>query len=1193
MGRMQLVLRRSTSQEADLKALLDAQQDGRSTDYHKWLTPDEFWERFGVAESDIAVVRLWLESHGFQVHSVGKGRTVLEFSGTAAQVRSAFHTEIHKYEIGGEDHWANASDPRIPEALASVVVGPAALHDFRAKPLAKVGPRIPFRNTGNAPRPQFNQGNAHAVGPADFATIYNLNPLFQAGINGAGVTIGVLGVDWIQTTDVTDFQRLFGLPFQVPVIKANGTEPDNGHNDDNFEGVMDVSWAGAVATGANVVFIVTPPGGVVDPLLVSEQFAVDNNLADVLTESFSYCEADMTAALEQQTNAVRQQAAAEGITWVVASGDSGGYCDDEGSSAAKLGPLSANGLASSPYVVAVGGTEFAGTTGISTFWASSQDSATFESAVSYIPEVVWNDNCLPGVCASGGGPSTLYAKPPWQAGVSGIPDDGMRDTPDVSLSASPKFDPLLICFLASCRSTPGGFYSAGGTSVATPSFAGIMALVVQKTGSRQGAVNRVLYQLAATEQYSQCIAYNPSQVGTLPASSCIFNDVTAGNSAVPGEYGGFYSAGVGYDLATGLGSVNAANLVNQWGSIAHEATTTSLTAAPTAFAHGTSAAIQISVAAQNGGGIPSGNAVLEQTAGPFHGVFPLINGEATFTTGSLPGGTYNLTARYSGDGTFAASTSGPVTMTVTPEPSVISGGFVASLGQPTIDYSGGAYGAVAMTQRAHVAGVSGHGVPTGLAHFCRLQAAQGGSWSCDWGELNSFGDGNDSSANPLPAGDWYLYEEYDGDGSFLRAQTPTTFLRITRAPTVISVAASVGTVAAGQTVTLTAAVEGPGQVPGSVFNPQGSVTFLADGVALGQPVVPAGDFAHPVATFTTTLPVGINTITASYSGDPNHLGSVTDRSAVVKVVNGPVPSCPVIQFTASPNPIRYFDPQGVTTLAVSAACAFDIRIGSPGGQLFTTGFATGTGGSAFTKATGPWVTDGMTFYLQEAGNTTAQGTLQTLTVGVLPGIAPCVVYGFSAAPNPILTTAPVGMTTVSAYTNCAFDIRIGGPGGVIFTSGAADGKGGFVVSEPTGQWVSNGMQFVLQKAGDATAQGTLATLNVPVGATPPPCVASQFSVSPVRVLTDYIYDLDGTAELIAVAGCEFDVRENTPGGLIIGSGFGYFSMELSLFFTPMTYYLQVSGDSTPAGTLGKVETAPVPAIIPASGSHVVHRPTHL
>jgi len=706
MERMQLVLTRSSQQAAALKALLDAQQDKSSPNYHKWLTPEQFGEQFGPADQDIQTVVAWLQSHSFQVNQVSKGKTVIEFSGTAGQVRDALHTEIHKFVVNGEDHWANANDPQIPAALAPVVAGVATLHNFHPKPLVSFSPKWPKVATKTGLRPAYTATDGtHALTPADYAVIYNINPLYKAGINGTGVTIAALGVAPILAQDVDDFRTVFGLPANEPHFVVSGTSPDYFEYDleDNgpdTEGTLDVSWAGAIAPNATVKFIIAANTDTSSGLMLAEEYAVDSNLADIITESFSVCESEVTEAFAQQLSAVREQAAAQGITYIVSSGDWGPYTCYSRSS---IGPVTVNALAATPYTVAVGGTEFSSATNTTTYWSLANNSKTMASALSYLPETVWNDSCLK--CgtkdtaiaeASGGGVSVLFPKPSWQSGVTGIPVDGARDIPDLSLTASPDTDPYLLCYWGSCEGgaiTDNSFMPIGGTSASAPSFAGVMALVNQKMKSRQGAVNYILYQLAASQQYSTC---NGSNTKTLPASTCIFNDITTGNSAIPGEpkygeAGALYQAGVGYDLTTGLGSINVANLVNNWSSVSFHPTDTSLTLIPTTLNHGVPASVQSSVTPQSGSGTPTGDVSLVTTGGSGYGFFPLTDGTATSTLASLPGGTYTVHAHYSGDSQFAASDSTPVSVTVAPEASTTTAGALWFY-IPNAFYTSGTYG---------------------------------------------------------------------------------------------------------------------------------------------------------------------------------------------------------------------------------------------------------------------------------------------------------------------------------------------------------------------------------------------------------------------------------------------------------------------------------------------------------------------
>ncbi len=579
MLRMHLVLKRSAQQQAALTKLLADQQDKTSPDYHHWLTPDEFGQRFGPAIQDLQTITGWLGSHGFQVAEPSRGRTVIEFSGTAAQVQEAFHTPIHKFVVSGEEHWANASEVKIPAALASVVAGVATLHNFTARPqIATSGIRIPAVYQPGSARPlvMLSDGT-NALGPADYAVIYNIDPLYQSAINGAGMTIAVVGRTNINLQDIVSFRSVFNLPNNPPQVIVNGSDPGDLGGGEEYEAVLDISWSGAVAPGATVKLVVSASTNSSDGVDLSEQYIVDNNLADVMTESFGDCEANYTQAQAAQISSLAEQAAAEGISYFVSAGDAGSAgCDNFDTETSATGPVSVNILASTPYTTAVGGTQFNENGNNSAYW-SSGNGAGYVSALSYIPEDVWNQNCYGisyGTCGSssilagGGGVSVLFPKPSWQTGVPGIPQDGARDVPDVALTAS-GHDFYLMCIDGSCTpNSQGAIQFAGvyGTSAAAPSFAGIMALVDQKTGSRQGLANVVLYGLAASENASAC---NASNTSGLPAGTCIFNDVTIGTNAVPGEANyntpsETYIAGSGYDLASGLGSVNATNLVNQW-----------------------------------------------------------------------------------------------------------------------------------------------------------------------------------------------------------------------------------------------------------------------------------------------------------------------------------------------------------------------------------------------------------------------------------------------------------------------------------------------------------------------------------------------------------------------------------------------------------------------------------------------------
>ena len=798
MDRMLLVLKRSAEQETALRKLLDDQQDKHSPNYHQWLTPAQFGKQFGPADADIQTITTWLQSHGFTVGST-KGRTVLEFSGSASQVNEAFHTTIHKYVVNGEQHWANASDPMIPTALTPVVAGVLTLHNFLKKPashfngqavLAKVVPGKKPQVTFPA---QSGQPATNALAPQDYAVIYDINPLNNV-VNGSGISIGVVGRSNLYNggTDISDFRDNIGGCCGPINIVLDGPDPGDLGGGEEAEATLDSTWSGAIAPSANVNLVVSASTNTTDGIDLSETYIVENNLTDIMTESFSACELYATDGQLAFSSNMAEQAAAQGITYFVSTGDNGTAGCDDPTVAPASNPISVNLIASTAFNVAVGGTEFNENGDPTKYWGT--EPPVQESAISYIPENVWNESSLANGLWSGaggasagnvraGGTTSGVPKPYWQSGVAGIPADGVRDLPDVSLTAA-AHDPYLLCLEGSCTPDSTGniyVYFISGTSASAPSFAGIMALVDQKqliatTNARQGLANYVLYRLAAAQSAypAQC---NGSSTTTPPASTCIFNDVTVGNDAVPGEVTTEYSASAGYDLATGLGSVNVANLVNEWASVTFNATTTNLALSPTTgIVHGSPVTVNISVTS-NGGGtpIPSGNVALSASVGAsgsgqtLSGTFSLAQGAVASSTSALPGGTYSVTANYAGDATYAPSTSSPVTVTVGAESSTVSAtiGAYNSTGN-SIPLNGVPFGSFTYL-RADVQGASGQGVPTGSVTFTDSFPAPipgGGTFT-----LNSQGNTANPNGVNFDTGTHTISASYSGDASFSPSST--------------------------------------------------------------------------------------------------------------------------------------------------------------------------------------------------------------------------------------------------------------------------------------------------------------------------------------------------------------------------------------------------------------------------------------
>ena len=605
-----MTFKMTAAQQADLNALLAAQQQRGSPDYQRWLTPEQFGARFGLSQGDINKVTGWLEGQGFHVENVPASRNMITFSGTAQQVESALHTEMHRYVVNGKAHFANAGEPSIPAALADVASGFRGLNNFQWKPrTVRMNPRFTSGISGN-----------HFLTPPDFATIYDVNPLYGRGLHGESQKIAVVGQSNINLNDVQAFRSNSGLtgvstrgtcpgancPVQI-VIVPNETDPGMVSTDID-EANLDVEWAGAIAYNATVVFIVGNPNtanGVTDAI----NYAITTSPipAPIISTSYGDCEPDFSSSEISSLKALMQQANAEGITVLGPAGDNGPADCDFSSNPNSPVTASTRGLAvdlpgALQEVTSVGGTEFTeGSDVAGAFWrnppcvvlnacsaATVSEDISPSSAQSYIPEGTWNDTnfdlgnmMTTGLAAGGGGSSSVTPKPAWQAGT-GVPNDGARDVPDISFSASSIHDAYLICsedfdsstntFSPTCEN---GFRknnalmslaAVGGTSVGPPVMAGIVALINQFTNHPQGSgnINPVLYPLATR----------------VPNA---FHDIIAGDNKVPfsppcvasTKIG--YNALPGYDLATGLGSIDASALVNSWTSVTPASTANAAT----------------------------------------------------------------------------------------------------------------------------------------------------------------------------------------------------------------------------------------------------------------------------------------------------------------------------------------------------------------------------------------------------------------------------------------------------------------------------------------------------------------------------------------------------------------------------------------------------------------------------------------
>ena len=1025
LDRLQLTLQRSPAQEAALRQLIAQMHTPGSPSYHQWLTPEQFGAQFGPADQDIATVSTWLSSHGFSVAKVNPGKGTLEFSGTVAQMREAFHTQIHKFAVNGETHYANSTDPSIPAALAPVIGGFASLNNFRLKSHVEKLGEASFNPLTHQVTPSWTWGTTGAVNfvlaPADFAVQYDLNPLYKAGIVGTGQTIAIVNDSNININLVNQYRTLFGLPANPPQVIIDGNDPGvdginnpDGPNGDSVEAYLDVEQSGAVAYNATVDLVIGADTALESGLFLAIERAVYSNVAPVISLSFGSCEAHL-GSTNAFLNAVWEQAAAQGQTVLVSAGDNGSAgCDNDDTQEYAVNGQAVSGLASTPYDVAVGGTDFyysqynAGSSAldaqIATYWNTTPSQSPAVSLLQYVPEQPWNSSQYgldafnyytqvtgstattivggsggasnAAVCSTsynlttGACPGTLagYPKPAWQTGT-GVPADGVRDVPDISLFASngPNYSFYPICATDGDCQPPSGsnivqIFGVGGTSASTPAFAGIIALVnqyeTQKLGSpqRQGQADTVLYPLkaqfpSAFHDVTNGTNSEPCEILPTATPNCIAVtgpitvDITLsdGDTAAitEGQIGNTtadtpeYNAAAGYNLATGLGTIDANNLVTNWGSVKFASSTTSLTANPTTITHGQA----VSVSGTVTGSSPTGNVALltDSTEPTQQGVgfgavsvtlspstFALSGGAYSGSVTTLPGGTYNVWASYGGDANNAASVSQKQPITVTAENSGIDFTLLAASGATTSPGSSVDYG-TQLVLSARVVPSSQLSafescttscpvftIPTGAVTF--TDSASGSGLPATQ-VLNAEGDAEINA--PFAVGSHSITAAYSGDFSYNKSSSasPIAFAVVKDTPTILpqtSVTDSNGDLVngPGQATVLTIEVANTAQsnaatstavFPVPVAPPTGSVTLSSSlagftgKVSLSPGVDPSTNAVAGFATFTVpanTVPAsgGTYQVTASYSGDNNYnaipVGSSTTYSIPIVSTNG-------------------------------------------------------------------------------------------------------------------------------------------------------------------------------------------------------------------------------------------------------------------------------------------------------------------
>jgi len=708
MHGMSMVLKPTAAQQAALNQLLADQQNPASPDYHRWLTPEQFGARFGVADEDLQIIENWLTSRGFTVDSVSPSRNRIVFSGTASAVELAFSTSMQRFRDAQEDFIANSTEASLPASLATVVSGVTGLNSYRMLP-------PPRPQLSASPDYTTNAGATHYLVPWDIRQIYDMNSLIGQGFDGTGVKIGVLGQSAVDTNQLDYFQQKTGQPTKLPTMMlVPNTGVSNRVSGDEGESELDLEYASGSAPGASTVFVYTGctqttsataldrtkvscnNNGVFDSMI----YAIQNNVAPILSLSYGTCEAGAGYAATV-LEPILAQGSSQGQTVVVASGDWGPVaCETLTGTRKTIGTVAMDGIsvsypASSPNVTAVGGTMLSSSA--STYWLSTNNSYG-GSAIGYMPEVAWNDTAqYQALSASGGGASSLFGKPSWQTG-SGVPADNARDIPDVSLPASVQTNAYLVCMGdTKTPCTAGNSWSGtgslvGGTSAAAPNFAAMLALIEQANGvSGLGNINASLYTLAREAN-----------------ASSIFHDITSGNNivacqggtpgcsstepTVQGTMGS--SAGTGYDLVTGLGSLDGAQLaigLKSNTTASKQTPTVSLSAEDMAPAGGTMDRLTVLVAGN--GSVPTGSVTIAIDGSTVSTPTLDDKGSSSYlytvpACAAVTPCTHAVVATYSGDANYNGSTA-TVTLNVATSSTPASGSIALAAGQSTLTVTSG------------------------------------------------------------------------------------------------------------------------------------------------------------------------------------------------------------------------------------------------------------------------------------------------------------------------------------------------------------------------------------------------------------------------------------------------------------------------------------------------------------------------
>jgi pseudomonalisin len=884
--RLTFLLSRSPELQASFTQLLTDQQNPSSPRYHQWLTPQQVGEQYGPTQHDIDALTNWLGSQGLTVIETTSSRVFVSAVATASTVGSALATSFHTFDYNGKTRMSATVDPSIPTAFASIVTSISGLADTDIRPMHH-GQAMPQAGQlqQNGIQPQFDSGVNHYITPADFATIFDLKPVYSAGYTGAGQKVAIIGRSRVAPTDITGFEANAGLATNVPnvIIPTTGADPGVTNDEDQFEATLDVERVIGTAPAVQTDLVISSNSG--GGLYTAALYEVETVLDPVMNISFGSCEVYAGATGVSQWDGLFSVAASEGISVFVSAGDSGAAgCDEQFGVPPAYQFLSINYICASSYATCVGGTEFAEGANSAQYWSTTNGTGLV-SATGYIPEGAWNEinvgvSSLSDIVASGGGGASIYVpKPAWQTGT-GVPADNARDVPDVSFPSS-FHDAYYGCYAAGGGDCAAGrFYFYYGTSAASPSMAAVTALLNQKTGGSQGNLNLILYTIAASNPNAFHDATPASINGTFCSigSASICNNSTPSANSFTGGLAG-YALTTGYDQATGLGSLDVANFLNAAAAVVKS------NLAPTALSiQGNASTISDSqtatftaVLTSKTGGTPTGTVQFYADGSRLGTPVAFVSGMAV--TAALPftaAGSYLISAVYSGDSTYASATAPGFQLTVTGLSSTI----VASVSKTTIPVG------TAQVVSIAVSPGSGTGTPTGLV----IVNIGGPTANTSFTLPLVNGTVTTPAITFSAVGSYAITASYRGDSVFSSSNVTGPSITVQRLPSVVQLSTITGTIGIGgaisYSVTLLSTVQ---TATGTVIPvPTGSVQLYSNGVALGAPFsLSTQSFSLSQSPYNVFSTAGTYTITATFAGDANWAPSVTQVPLTLTVSSIP------------------------------------------------------------------------------------------------------------------------------------------------------------------------------------------------------------------------------------------------------------------------------------------------------------------